>query len=182
MQMYSDANRFDRMEALRLWTVGSSWFSSDEGKKGALVPGQLADLAVLSADFFSIPEEQIKSLQSVLTMVGGKTVHAAGEFAGIAPPAVAGESRVVAGRRIRRLGCASDEEIRNPHAHRGSGKLRQFVSMRRGRTMDFPAAVARCFSREGGREEKFLELRETIVTETRYQRSWRYRCSGRRRG
>ncbi len=86
MQMYSDANRFDRMEALRLWTVGSSWFSSDEGKKGALVPGQLADLAVLSADFFSIPEEQIKSLQSVLTMVGGKTVHAAGEFAGMAPP------------------------------------------------------------------------------------------------
>ncbi len=87
-QMYSDANRFDRMEALRLWTVGSSWFSSDDGKKGALVPGQLADLAVLSADFFSIPEEQIKGLQSVLTMVGGKTVHAMAEFGGMAPPAL----------------------------------------------------------------------------------------------
>jgi predicted amidohydrolase YtcJ len=85
-QMYSDANRFDRMEALRLWTVGSSWFSSDEGKKGALVPGQLADLAVLSADYFSIPEEEIKALQSVLTMVGGETVHSAAEFGGMAPP------------------------------------------------------------------------------------------------
>ena len=87
-QMYSDANRFDRMEALRLWTVGSSWFSSDEGKKGALVPGQLADLAVLSADYFSIPEAEIKALQSVLTMVGGETVHAAAEFGGMAPPSL----------------------------------------------------------------------------------------------
>jgi predicted amidohydrolase YtcJ len=85
-QIYSDANRFDRMEALRLWTVGSSWFSNDDGKKGALAPGQLADLAVLSADYFSIPDEQIKSLQSVLTMVGGVPVHAAAEFGGMAPP------------------------------------------------------------------------------------------------
>jgi predicted amidohydrolase YtcJ len=87
-QIYSDANRFERMEALRLWTVGSSWFSSDEGRKGALVPGQLADLAVLSADYFSIPEVEIKALQSVLTMVGGTTVHAAAEFGGMAPPAL----------------------------------------------------------------------------------------------
>ena len=87
-QMYSDANRFDRMEALRRWTVGSSWFSRDEGKKGALVPGQLADLAVLSADYFSIPEAEIKALQSVLTMVGGETVHAAAEFGGMAPPSL----------------------------------------------------------------------------------------------
>lgn len=59
------------MTALRLYTVGSSWFSSEEGKKGAIVPGQLADLAVLSDDYFSIPEERIKQLESVLTLVGG---------------------------------------------------------------------------------------------------------------
>ena len=74
------------MEALRLWTVGSSWFSSDEGKKGALVPGQLADITVLSADYVSIPEEQIKALESVLTIVSGKTVYAAAEFKGMSPP------------------------------------------------------------------------------------------------
>ena len=74
------------MEALRLWTVGSAWFSSEEGKKGALVPGQLADLAVLSADYFSIPDEEIKRLESVLTLVGGKPVYAAAEFAALAPP------------------------------------------------------------------------------------------------
>jgi predicted amidohydrolase YtcJ len=85
--LYADANRLERMEALRLWTASSAWFSSEQGKKGALVPGQLADLAVLSADYFSIPDEDIKSLESVLTLVGGKTVHATGEFTALAPPA-----------------------------------------------------------------------------------------------
>ena len=74
------------MEALRLYTVGSSWFSTEEGKKGALVPGQLADLSVLSADYFSIPAEQIKHLESVLTVVGGRVVFGAGEFEPLGPP------------------------------------------------------------------------------------------------
>ena len=86
MALYPDSNRLERMEALRLFTVGSSWFSSDEGKKGSIVPGQLADLAVLSADYFSIPEEQIKQLASVLTITGGKVVYAAAPFAKLAPP------------------------------------------------------------------------------------------------
>jgi predicted amidohydrolase YtcJ len=85
LSMYDEANRLDRMEALRLWTVGSSWFSTEEGAKGAIVPGQLADLAVLSADYFSIPDEEIKQLESVLTIVGGKPVYAAEEFETLAP-------------------------------------------------------------------------------------------------
>jgi predicted amidohydrolase YtcJ len=84
--LYPENNRLERMEALRLYTVGSSWFSSDEGKKGSIAAGQLADLAVLSADYFSIPEEEIKRLESVLTIVGGKVVYAAREFSKIAPP------------------------------------------------------------------------------------------------
>jgi predicted amidohydrolase YtcJ len=86
LSMYPESNRQDRMEALRLWTVGSSWFSGDDSKKGAIVPGQLADLAVLSADYFSVPEEEIKHLESVLTVVGGKPVYAAEEFSKLAPP------------------------------------------------------------------------------------------------
>jgi predicted amidohydrolase YtcJ len=86
LAMYPDGNRQDRMEALRLWTVGSSWFSGDDGKKGAIVPGQLADLAVLSADYFSVPEEEIKHLESVLTIVGGRPVYAAEEFSELDPP------------------------------------------------------------------------------------------------
>jgi predicted amidohydrolase YtcJ len=84
--MYPAESRLDRMEALRLMTVGSSWFSNDSGKKGALVPGQLADVAVLSADYFSIPEEEIKSLESVLTLLGGRVVYAAAEYSSMDSP------------------------------------------------------------------------------------------------
>src|SRR5260370_35774706 len=68
--------------------MGSSWFSKEDGKKGALAPGQLADLAILSGDYFSIPEEEIKHLESVLTIVGGKVMHATAEFSKLAPPAL----------------------------------------------------------------------------------------------
>src|SRR4029077_11636148 len=86
LALYPENNRFERMEALRLYTVGSSWFSSDDGKKGSIVLGQLADLAVLSADYFAVPEEEIKRIESVLTIVGGKVVYAAKEFSKLAPP------------------------------------------------------------------------------------------------
>jgi len=86
LNLYPEQNRLDRMEALRLYTVGSSWFSTEEGKKGSIALGQLADLAVLSADYFSISDEDIKRLESVLTLVGGKVVYAAREFSKLAPP------------------------------------------------------------------------------------------------
>jgi predicted amidohydrolase YtcJ len=86
LSLYPEENRFDRAEALKLYTMGSSWFSTEDGKKGALAPGQLADLSVLSADYFSIPEEEIKQLESVLTIVDGKVVYAAEEFSKLAPP------------------------------------------------------------------------------------------------
>src|SRR5215468_2235848 len=54
LSLYPKENRLDRAEALRLYTIGSSWFSTEDGKKGALTPGQLADFAVLSGDYFSI--------------------------------------------------------------------------------------------------------------------------------
>src|SRR6476619_4998406 len=88
LRLYPEGNRLDRSEALKLYTMGSSWFSTEDGKKGALAPGQLADLAVLSADYFSVPEEEIKHLESVLTIVGGKVVYATDEFSKLAPPAL----------------------------------------------------------------------------------------------
>src|SRR6201989_1474859 len=86
LQLYPETHRLDRSEALRLYTLGSTWVSSEEKQKGAFVPGQLADLAVLSADYFSVPEEQIKSLESVLTIVGEKPVYASAEFQALSPP------------------------------------------------------------------------------------------------
>jgi predicted amidohydrolase YtcJ len=88
LSLYPPEKRFDREQALKLYTLGSGWFSTENGTKGALAPGQLADFAVLSADFFSIPEEEIKQLESVLTVVGGKVVYATAEFSKLAPPAL----------------------------------------------------------------------------------------------
>jgi len=71
----------DRETALRFYTQGSAWFSFDEDVRGSLEPGKLADLAVLSGDYFTVPVEEIGSLESVLTLVGGRVVYAARELA-----------------------------------------------------------------------------------------------------
>jgi len=88
ISMYPDRNRLTREEALRLYTQGSSWFSSESGKKGAIARGQLADFVALTRDYLSVPEEDIKAIESVLTVVGGVVVHAAEEFRSYAPPAI----------------------------------------------------------------------------------------------
>ncbi|MBD9481625.1 amidohydrolase [Pseudomonas sp. PDM14] len=77
-----------RAVALELFTRGSAWFSNEQGKKGQIQIGQLADLVALSADYFSVEDEAIKWLESVLTVVNGKVVHATSEFDKLAPPAL----------------------------------------------------------------------------------------------
>ncbi|CAB3771424.1 amidohydrolase [Burkholderia puraquae] len=84
--LYPEGNRLSRMEALRRYTVGSAWFSNEDDRKGALVPGRYADFTVLTDDYFTIDESRIKHLSSVLTIVDGKVVHADDEFAPLAPP------------------------------------------------------------------------------------------------
>jgi hypothetical protein len=70
-----------RAEALRLYTLGSAWFSHAETERGSLEPGKLADLAVLSKDYMTVPVDQVGGIESLLTMVGGKIVYAAGPYA-----------------------------------------------------------------------------------------------------
>jgi hypothetical protein len=88
MQMYDVNARLDRDTALMLWTQGSAWFSNEQNKKGQIKAGQLADLVVLSKDYFSVPDEEIKGIESVLTVVDGKIVYAAGAFSSEAPPSI----------------------------------------------------------------------------------------------
>jgi len=64
-----------RPEALRCATRNGAYLTFDEGKKGSLEPGKLADLAVLTADPLTIDETGLRDIVSVMTMVGGKTVH-----------------------------------------------------------------------------------------------------------
>jgi predicted amidohydrolase YtcJ len=72
-----------REEALRIYTEGSAWFAHDENRRGRLMPGMLADLAVLSDDYFTVPVSDIAKIRSLLTMVGGQIVHASGPFSGL---------------------------------------------------------------------------------------------------
>jgi predicted amidohydrolase YtcJ len=88
LALYDEENRMSREEALRLYTSGSSWFSTEQDVKGALSPGQFADFAVLSSNYFDIPEEEIRDLHSVLTVVNGEVVYAAGDFSDRAPGAL----------------------------------------------------------------------------------------------
>ncbi len=72
-----------RLEALRLYTLGSAWFAFDEGKRGSLAVGKLADLAVLTKDYLTVPVDEIGSIASLLTMVGGRVVYASGPYAAL---------------------------------------------------------------------------------------------------
>ncbi|MYM27627.1 amidohydrolase family protein [Duganella sp. CY15W] len=80
-QLYPRANCLDREAALRMWTENTTWFSNEEGKKGRIQVGQLADMIVPDKDFFACAESEIWDLTSDLTIVGGKVVYAAGMFA-----------------------------------------------------------------------------------------------------
>jgi predicted amidohydrolase YtcJ len=66
-----------RADALRFYTLGSAWFSFDEKNRGSLEAGKLADFAVLSKDYMTVPVDEIGSIESLLTMAGGKIVYAA---------------------------------------------------------------------------------------------------------
>jgi predicted amidohydrolase YtcJ len=85
-KLQGERNLLDRTEALRLWTSGGAWMSSEEDKKGTLEAGKLADLVLLSGDYFSMPVDEVKDLESVLTIVGGKVVYAAGPYSRLDPP------------------------------------------------------------------------------------------------
>jgi predicted amidohydrolase YtcJ len=74
-----------REAALRLYTQGSAWFAHDDSRRGRLVPGMLADLAVLSEDYFSVPLPRIAQIESLMTLVGGRIVYAAGPFSNLEP-------------------------------------------------------------------------------------------------
>jgi len=82
LQLYPQRNCLDRETALRMWTENVTWFSNEEGRKGRIAVGQLADLVVPDRDFFACPESDIADTTALLTVVGGKVVYGAGDFAG----------------------------------------------------------------------------------------------------
>jgi predicted amidohydrolase YtcJ len=77
-ELVNESERISRPEAIRLYTEANGWFTREEALLGSIEVGKLADLAVLSADFFdpaAVPDDAIRSISSVLTIVGGRVVH-----------------------------------------------------------------------------------------------------------
>lgn len=81
LQLTAPRDCLDRETALRLWTEKVGWFSNDEGLKGQISAGRLADLMVPDRDYFGCAESEIAGTTSLLTLLGGRVVYAAGEFA-----------------------------------------------------------------------------------------------------
>ena len=82
LQLTPQRNCLDRETALRMWTEKVAWFSDEEGRKGVIKEGALADLTVPDRDFFACLESDIADTTALLTVVGGKVVYGAGEFSG----------------------------------------------------------------------------------------------------
>jgi predicted amidohydrolase YtcJ len=72
-----------RKDALRLYTAANAWFSFDENDLGSIEAGKLADLVVLDRPYLTIDDEEIKQMRPVLTMIGGRVVHARAPFAAL---------------------------------------------------------------------------------------------------
>jgi len=111
LQIYPQRNCLDRETALRMWTEKVSWFSNEVGKKGRIEEGMLADLTVPDRDFYSCAESEIADTTSLLTVVGGKVVYGAGDFASFddsAPPAAMPDWSPV--RRFGGYGAWGDKE------------------------------------------------------------------------
>jgi len=77
-RLINDGQQITRQEALKLYTANNGWFLREENQIGTIEPGKLADLAVLSDDYFTVPDERLKRIRSVLTVVGGRIVHDGG--------------------------------------------------------------------------------------------------------
>jgi predicted amidohydrolase YtcJ len=82
LQVTPQRNCLDRETALRMWTEKVAWFSDEEGAKGVIREGALADLMVPDRDYFTCPESDITDTTSLLTVVGGKVVYGVREFVG----------------------------------------------------------------------------------------------------
>ncbi|HLK47143.1 MAG TPA: amidohydrolase family protein [Bryobacteraceae bacterium] len=77
-ELINPGQQITRTEALRLYTAENGWYTHEEDQLGTIEAGKLGDLVVLSDDFFDagkVPDEGIKKLRSVLTVVGGRVVH-----------------------------------------------------------------------------------------------------------
>jgi predicted amidohydrolase YtcJ len=66
--------RVSREEALRMYTSSAAWLQFSEKTRGTLEAGKLADAVVIDRDYLTCPEDQIREIEPVMTIVAGKIV------------------------------------------------------------------------------------------------------------
>lgn len=76
-QLIGADQRISREEALRMTTMNAAYMNFEEAKKGSIEVGKLGDLAILTGDFLTVPEDQIQNIKSFMTIVDGKVVYEA---------------------------------------------------------------------------------------------------------
>jgi predicted amidohydrolase YtcJ len=74
-QVFYGEERITRADALRMYTNGAAWLQFDEKTRGSIEAGKLADLVVIDRDYLTCPEDEIRSIQPVMTITGGRVVH-----------------------------------------------------------------------------------------------------------
>lgn len=74
-ERFTPTQRMSRMEALESYTINAAYGAFEEGIKGSLTPGKLADVVVLSRDILTVDEPEIPGTEVDLTIVGGEIVH-----------------------------------------------------------------------------------------------------------
>lgn len=80
LQFWPKDQALDRFTALHIYTSGSAWFTREEQLKGKIVKGMYADMTVLTGDYFAVKPDEVRKIESLLTIVNGKVVYAAGDY------------------------------------------------------------------------------------------------------
>ncbi|MCF0074286.1 amidohydrolase [Dyadobacter sp. CY261] len=80
LQFWPKDQVLDRFTALHIYTSGSAWFTGEEKLKGQIAKGMYADMAVLTDDYFSVKPDDVRNIESLVTIVNGKVIYAAGEY------------------------------------------------------------------------------------------------------
>jgi hypothetical protein len=78
--VFNPEQRVSRQEALRMWTLDGAYNSFEETRKGSIEPGKLADMVVISKDYLMCPEDEIKDIEALRTIVDGKVVYDSANF------------------------------------------------------------------------------------------------------
>ena len=75
--LMGDGQRITREEAIRMYTISGAYHTFEEGQKGSIEPGKLADMIVIDRDILACPEDDIKDTKVLRTILGGETVYEA---------------------------------------------------------------------------------------------------------